>query len=732
MPIFSQWQSGVHDELDFVVRIFNGINTKNPDHVVALEEFRDALEESFPDPPATGGLTDRRQLMLALQKLAEATVEWKPTFEQMEVDHPNFRFKPEGIDKSWFSETGNMWRFDSELSPHQMHLIMRETGAQMAKLLLDRGLKPARMLAQCNHECMKVEFYLDDDEPTYSVWIYAPTNSGWKQRGETFLPRARIVEQLKELTVEYPKGRNYGKGTPARQRLINDIVGIVSQGSVTHLPFEQPGVPFRWGLGYESPAPADGEPKRDDFPARRGRPDGTEGDLDGFEITWGKKVPSQTNSSAAAPPASLDLLALDSPIRWYPDMPIPEDLAAELDKVQANILRPHYRDVVLHLLLTVREGREEEARRLLAGCRWATALDELQLDHDPDRKPSTILMCGIATTGLDKLGLARPPAMADGAQDAFRRGLAGTRALYGDPSSTDPIDVLVTVAGTMEEATTERDRLAEDFGAAFDVVLEEGSGEDPKVLAAERAGVAEARQRGRRDVTKPREARTREPFGHIDGISNPWFFAFDVLKSHPNGARKWFVGARPKIALVGHADLGYGSFAVFQKLEQDEDAFSARIDEARDLLGEHATPAEAQAALVGRTPDGNLHHREDLGDPPQANDFRWTDEQNNRLPDGPIRPHIRLMNPREGDERPIIRRGVRYWPRSDGEKSGLLFLAYTSSIDEVFLPMERRGREAGDVFVPAHDRAVVTLLRGEYLYVPPPKFFDQPATVAAT
>lgn len=741
MPIFARWASGVHHELIFVAKLFQKL-AEDPDrHREALEQFIEDLRAPFPVPPEEPPPPARPQLLGALERLTLAAGVWHPVYDAMEND-PNledFRFDPPGIERSWFSMTDSMWRFDSELSPHQIHLIMRETGAEMAERLL-RHMRLQEMVTQCNHDRMKVEFF-DTGPGTYNVWIFVPTNSGWMQEGDP-LPNDEIRRQLMEIAAANPRNRSYGPDTDARRRLVNDILSVVQNADASYLPFEDRSVPFNWGNGYESPAPdgevtitAFGERKQPgleqmpdesaDFETRTGPA------LPGKEIGWG---PGDIER-AQAPVASLADRTF--PLRWYPD---PDDpgvaapWAGELAKVQANILRPHHREAVGHLLVMIQDA--DAARRALAGVSLTTALDELLLLRTPESELPTVELCAVSYEGLAKLRPAAPGVDVN-THVAFGRGLAGQQGEHTRNDLGLEIDLVLTVAGATGQVEARMAELEQAFADVGVTGTEFGSREDPALPHGERLHPPAATNIDPRtlDFSTRRKAKTKESFGNVDGISNPWFFTFDTLKSHPKGADQWYEGAGPGIALV-EDNGGYGSFMVFQKLEQNPKAFKAAGRVIAGRLGRD--DRDGEAAIVGRYPDGELFHREGRGDPPQFNDFTWYQKDDDQAGDGgnqveAMKPHIQLMNPRTPNLTPIVRRSVPYWPEPDDKHptSGILFAAYTASIDHYFLPIEERGRQAGDVLIPAAGNEVVVSRGGQYLYVPPPDFFASAAAGTA-
>lgn len=212
----------------------------------------------------------------------------------------------------------------------------------------------------------------------------------------------------------------------------------------------------------------------------------------------------------------------------------------------------------------------------------------------------------------------------------------------------------------------------------------------------------------------------REPFGFLDGVSQPRFFDEDLKKELDNqetGKKKfnnWNPFAPLNLALVkdplGKAFKGndnpvmeggsysYGSYLVFRKLEQNVDGWNAEVVKVSGQLG--VSPDLFAAFAVGRFQNGTpvINHGEPTSDISSfENDFNFKSD-----PEGlkcPYHAHIRKANPRGDsikfvkeqrnrkitleDEKKhrIVRRGIPY---TDGEKVGLLFLCYQSSIIDQF------------------------------------------------
>jgi deferrochelatase/peroxidase EfeB len=224
--------------------------------------------------------------------------------------------------------------------------------------------------------------------------------------------------------------------------------------------------------------------------------------------------------------------------------------------------------------------------------------------------------------------------------------------------------------------------------------------------------------------------RGREPFGFVDGISEPkidWDESFttalhsrldyanllapgEVVLGYANEYQE--VTPRPLVErdvsgaellpeardAAGRRDLGInGSFLVLRQLHQDVRGFWRFVDAA---AGHDPEKREALAtAMVGRRRDGTPLIRDERRIPGgrAGNDFTFDDDVDGRV--CPIGAHIRRANPRTGDHPPGVR-GFWAWllstlgfrRREDGLQGRHDLVASTR-----FHRLVRRGREYGSV-----------------------------------
>ncbi len=225
------------------------------------------------------------------------------------------------------------------------------------------------------------------------------------------------------------------------------------------------------------------------------------------------------------------------------------------------------------------------------------------------------------------------------------------------------------------------------------------------------------------------EAPVREPFGFVDGISQPVLKGAmgqlrptgkltqpeihelddgEILLGHRDGNRQVSLsptvrGSRDPNRLLsaapddsGRRDLGYnGTFLVFRQIAQDVDGFERVCEVASRDAG---IPTDRfKALLVGRWQDGSplikcpIAHDPALKAPPAANDFSYRDDPHGER--CPIGAHTRRANPRDSigenateswrvtNRHRILRRGRPY---EDGREKGLHFICLNANIARQF------------------------------------------------
>lgn len=184
-----------------------------------------------------------------------------------------------------------------------------------------------------------------------------------------------------------------------------------------------------------------------------------------------------------------------------------------------------------------------------------------------------------------------------------------------------------------------------------------------------------------------------EHFGFVDNISNPLFFLQDYEKAKEKEAKKQFDHYDPKASLslvlvpdVHGGDNAYGSYLVFQKLEQNVRKFFQQIDELQNRLGIKKELAEA--FVIGRFKDGTpVVISSHPGINPPSNNFSYYRDEWDNDDVGmrcPLHAHVRKMNPRQSSYRDnrIVRRGITYDDRPLSTHSLSEKLQVSSSMPE--------------------------------------------------
>lgn len=207
------------------------------------------------------------------------------------------------------------------------------------------------------------------------------------------------------------------------------------------------------------------------------------------------------------------------------------------------------------------------------------------------------------------------------------------------------------------------------------------------------------------------QGNSTEHFGYVDNISNPIFFKQDYEKAKARELPAQFDKHNPKaslsLVLVDDpygGENAYGSYLVFQKLEQNVKRFSDQIDQLRERLG--ISKELAEAFVIGRFKDGTPVIMSSIsGMNPPPNNFNYYEDEWDNDNVGmrcPLHAHIRKMNPRHGlyrDNR-IVRRGITYddrtcsskfLPKHSQEASslpeehvGILFMCFQSNIGKQY------------------------------------------------
>ena len=399
------------------------------------------------------------------------------------------------------------------------------------------------------------------------------------------------------------------------------------------------------------------------------------------------------------------------------------DIDTLLRDIQGNILKSHGRDRGTHLF--IRFGDPVAGRRWLAlmaarvtsahrqwkdTAKRAEGMAEAeQLATDQEimyaksavrARSSAFVNLLLSASGYDVLGLERP-----GDDHYFERGAKNTVDDFRDPPWSQwqscfqqRIDAVVMVAeddvAKVEAEVKELLTLLADNGAGTEIFRQHGV-------------VTRIDNEGQRSLDGP----PREPFGFLDGITDPLFFKKDIDKLKARSCKDH--SAPLSLVLVKEPDgRACGSYVVYRKLRQHID----RFNETRKLLAgklkeEDGTQDDeyyhelAGAYLVGRFPDGTPVVKQDKPGGCLDDCFDYSaDTDGMRCPP---QAHIRKTNPRGHTGEPnrelsrrIVRRGTSYdETRSDGAGTdgagiklnvGLLFVCMQASIKDQFAFMQDR------------------------------------------
>lgn len=414
------------------------------------------------------------------------------------------------------------------------------------------------------------------------------------------------------------------------------------------------------------------------------------------------------------------------------------EVAPVLENLQGNILKGHGRDHTVHLFFSFLPGVSTERRRQtlrrIAG-RVTSARQQAEQREEYLAKGTRNLSFvnlfltakGYAEIGIDAATLATAfpesnPGSPFPTQVRFTEGMAKFQGDLADPVIADwePGYADPTPNAGTPQILDGMVLLAND-----DLVhlrLEE------KSIRADLASAAEVRvtEYGRA-IFNEDKSQNLEHFGYVDGRSQPTYFLEDyqAQRKKGDGVDKWDPREPLKRVLVpdalapsGQADVSFGSYFVFRKLEQNVRGFKTREKDLAGFLGLEGDKEELAGALaVGRFEDGTPVALSDVdgSDKPVPNNFRF-DEVDPAGSKCPFHAHVRKMSPRgdtkksgsipasdEETERGhrITRRGITYGQRDIEPKDdpsldqlptrgvGLLFMCFQANIDNQFAFMQR-------------------------------------------
>lgn len=320
------------------------------------------------------------------------------------------------------------------------------------------------------------------------------------------------------------------------------------------------------------------------------------------------------------------------------------------EEIQGNISKSFARPWAVYLLLRF-EAKPRDARRALGAIAKqvvTSAAEQERITREwkaagqPLEGGSGVGMMGLASTGYTALGWAH---LAPADKAVFDRGMADDWYLWQplvndweERYRTSRIDGFVMLADSSESRLAKSVDWVRQTAAGLGSVIAEESG-------FRRMGPAGEIER----------------FGFRDGVSAE-VDSKSILSPDPAG--------------------GSGCYASFLKIEQDVAAFDAACGGLAQKAGMSAGDAAEYA--MGRRKDG------------------WPmGAQTDGTPDGftfdgvgaeacPFHSHVRLLNPRDGTQPRILRRGMSYGS-SDG--GGLLFLSLQKRAMDLSILMGRAQKE---------------------------------------
>jgi Dyp-type peroxidase family len=384
----------------------------------------------------------------------------------------------------------------------------------------------------------------------------------------------------------------------------------------------------------------------------------------------------------------------------------PEDCPQLLSNLQGNILKSHRRTHVSLLLLRVTSGNEIGLKRWIR----KTVLPELRSAADQLAEPQAPADRGevggfgsflLTVSGYQKLGF--PAAALAQLSPELAAGMAAAGEELGDPrvdqweellrsTPANPLDAMLLLADDQKDRLDATCNTVKDSFAGLGTVHRE----EGRVL--------------KEDPPPPSgDPETIEPFGYVDGISQPRFFQDDLNRdaATKGGIETWNPLAPLGLVLVPDPFIReedcFGSFLVFRKLAQNVGGFQANI-----LLA--ANPDQRGAEIVGRFKDGSTILGVN-GSGRLFNNFDYSGPNGNRCP---VQAHARAANPRLPAERNrrIVRRGIPYEQVATGSQ-GMLFISYQASIADQFVFIQKRLASQDSNF-----SRFITLRGGEYFFAP--------------
>lgn len=382
----------------------------------------------------------------------------------------------------------------------------------------------------------------------------------------------------------------------------------------------------------------------------------------------------------------------------------PLSLSLDLTDIQGIILCEYTQPLVRHFLLRIENaGKGRGFLNALSKADAAPLRITSAATWQQKRQPDSCLNIGLTYDGLTALHLPANTLASFAPAEAFVRGATARATLIGDVNDSAPsqwkgglaaadVHILLSLYTSPQRVEDQTRTLRTTFHQYH---LTELQCEEGALLNA------------------PHPANENLPgmlihFGYCDGISQPKIAGAPI----PQYALPHTPMVNPGAFLLGYPsqwkgfrypmphppELGKnGSFAAFRILKQ-------HVREFEEYLTKAAAASEIDretvaAKICGRWRNGTSLAQSPTAPPvlsPHPNDFDYADD-----PYGykcPFDSHIRRTNPRgdvvagsDGDQHPIIRRGMPYGPwydpkseKDDGIERGLLGLFICVSLEDQF------------------------------------------------
>ena len=354
---------------------------------------------------------------------------------------------------------------------------------------------------------------------------------------------------------------------------------------------------------------------------------------------------------------------LTKPLAWQKANHEEEQM---LENLQGNILKGHGRPMTINLFFKIdptKAASMKQALREIANFHVTSAMRQLletEEFHQSGKPGETFVSLMLSSTGYTALGLAaaRPT------NPVFINGMraASSVAALNDPLVTTwEAPFQTAIDGMLLVGDTDVNRLNIKRDALVTLLTEGG-------------GTIVHQQKG--EVLLNQVGDGIEHFGYVDGRSQPLLLVEDIEReSTTAGISEWDPQFALNAALLpdpgvpaATANINFGSYFVFRKLEQDVKAFKTREQVLADALLLTGEARELAGALaVGRFEDGTPVTMSDeaKGETP-PNNFGYKSDAAARCP---FHAHIRKVNPRgtgnaepEAAERAHLmpRRGIPY------------------------------------------------------------------------